>query len=43
MDREVIVHVVKLETVTYHLLDMLEEHLQLGRPYDGATFLVRSG
>ncbi len=42
MDREVIVHVVKLGTVTYRLLDMLEEHLQLGRPYDGATLLVSS-
>ncbi len=35
MVREVIIHVVKLGTVTYRLLDMLEEHLQLGRPYDG--------
>jgi hypothetical protein len=30
MDREVIVHIVKLGTVTYRLLDMLEEHLQSG-------------
>ncbi len=42
VDREVIVHIVKLGTVTYRLLDMLEKHLQLGRPYDEATLLVRS-
>ncbi len=41
MDREVIVHIVELGTVTYRLLDMLEKHLQLGRLYDGATLLVR--
>ncbi len=42
MDREVIVHIVELGTVAYRLLDMLEKLLQLWRPYDGATLLVRS-
>ncbi len=42
VDREIVVHVVKLGAVTYRLLDMLEEHLQLWRPCDGATLLVRS-
>ncbi len=42
VDREVVVYIVELGTVAYRLLDMLEKLLQLGRPYDGATLLVRS-
>jgi hypothetical protein len=41
MDREVIVHIVELGTVTYRLLGLLEKLLQLGRPYDGGKLLLR--